>query len=202
MFDRQTPPVPPERSDPADAVLRAGLRALPVPQASPDFDTRVLAALRAAAPSRPPWWQTLWQTCHRGLRPVLGSAAFSLVGMLLLLRGTSDVPGDALGNAARPDASSQIQASAVTRAGAERRIALDDVLDRPNLSALSLLAQRTVVANPVLLPAGRAPQAGGRRPEPQKDRSHRGSGIAAPGKPRRPAATRALPFRSPFGRVA
>jgi hypothetical protein len=195
MFDRQTPPVPPEISDPADVVLRAALRALPVPQASPDFDTRVLAALRAAAPSRPPWWQTLWQTCHGGLRPVLGSAAFSLVGMLLLLRGTGD--------AARPAASSQIQASAVTRAGAERRIALDDVLDRPNLSALSLLAQRTVVANPVPPPAGRAPQAGGRRPAPQEDRSHRGSGIAAPGKPRRlPAATGALPLCSPFGRVA
>ncbi len=200
MFDRQRPPVPPESSDPADAVLRAGLRALPVPQASPDFDTRVLAALRAAAPSRPPWWQTLWQTCHRGLRPVLGSAAFSLVGMLLLLRGTGDAPGDA----ARPAASSHIQASAVTRAGAERRIALDEVLDRPNLSALSLLAQqRTVVANPIPPPAGRAPQAGGRRPAPQEDRSHRGSGIAAPGKPRRlPAATGALPLCSPFGRVA
>lgn len=195
MFDRQTPPVPPESSDPADAVLRAGLRALPVPQASPDFDTRVLVALRAAPPR--PWGQTWWQTCQRGLRPVLGSAAFSLIGMLLLLRGTGDAPGDA----ARPAASSQIQASAVTRAGAERRIALDDVLDRPNLSALSLLA-RTVVANPVLPPAGRSPQAGGRRPEPQEDRSHRGSGIAAPGKPRRPAATGALPFRSPFGRVA
>lgn len=60
-----------------ETALRNGLRGLPVPEVSADFDARIHAAL-----SQPlPWWRTLWQNA----RPLLSGAVCSLILMLLLL---------------------------------------------------------------------------------------------------------------------
>ena len=56
--------------------LRDGLRALPVPDVSPDFDSRVLDALRAPRP----WWWRLWEPA----KPLLLGASCSLSVTLVL----------------------------------------------------------------------------------------------------------------------
>ncbi|HZT42912.1 MAG TPA: hypothetical protein VFA07_12160 [Chthonomonadaceae bacterium] len=60
-----------------EMALREGLRGLPAPTVSPEFNARVHAALRRPVP----WWQSLWASA----RPVLCAGACSLVGMLALL---------------------------------------------------------------------------------------------------------------------
>jgi hypothetical protein len=70
----------------ADGALYAGLRDLPTPETSADFETSILAAL---AP-RPPLWQTLWRGI---LRPALPVACCTLVAMLLLLRQAQQIGG-------------------------------------------------------------------------------------------------------------
>lgn len=71
MFD-------PDEDLETDRLLRQGLHSLPVPEAAPDFDARVHAALRQPAP----WHRTLWTR----LRPVLSGMACSLLITLALLR--------------------------------------------------------------------------------------------------------------------
>lgn len=102
----------------ADEILRQGLRALPVPEPSPDFDARVLAGLREARP----WWSRLWEPA----KPLLAGASFSLVVTLAGLHWTLTAP-----EAAPP-------AYAVPTVAARPVPSLDALLDRPNLSAASL----------------------------------------------------------------
>ena len=108
---------PPDTFD-CEAALRAGLRGLPTPDPSPDFDAGVLTALRAPRA----WWQTLWQEA----RPLLAGASCAAVLTLAALSWslqTPPPPGSPPGTASpRP----------VDMA------ALEHLLDRPGLSAASL----------------------------------------------------------------
>jgi hypothetical protein len=122
-----------------DRALRDGLRALPVPEASPDFDARVLLALRAPQP----WWRRLWQPA----RPLLLGASCSLAVTLVLLHWTLSAPTAAprppiLGESERPVAAPA------------RAPSLDAVLDRPDLRAGSLAA---VLSAPLPAPPDRRP---------------------------------------------
>ena len=63
----------------ADVAFRQGLHQLPVPDVALDFDARVHAALRRPTP----WWRLLWTQA----RPVLSTAACSLLVTLVLLQG-------------------------------------------------------------------------------------------------------------------
>ena len=63
----------------ADVAFRQGLYQLPVPEVASDFDARIHAALRRPAP----WWRRLWTQA----RPVLSTAACSLLVTLVLLKG-------------------------------------------------------------------------------------------------------------------
>lgn len=107
---------------PLDQALRDGLRALSVPETAPDFDTRVLAALR----SPQPWWHRLWQPA----KPLLLGTSCSLVVMLLALHWTLSAP--------------VLSAPPLLGAGGASQTArapsLDALLDQPNLSAGSLSA--------------------------------------------------------------
>ncbi len=124
------------------AALRHGLRGLPTPVPSPDFDDRLLAALRGPRP----WWQTLWPQA----RPVLAGAACSALLTLAALSWSLQTPTPAL--------------PAVSAAHAAPRpldmTALDHLLDRPGLSAASLARIETPV------PSAPAAPLDGRRPPP------------------------------------
>lgn len=74
----------PEEPDDWELRLRAGLRDLPAPPVSADFDVRVLASL-----ARPdPWWQALWHEA----RPLLMAAGCSLAVTLALVSWSSQIP--------------------------------------------------------------------------------------------------------------
>jgi len=121
-----------------DRVLRDGLGALPVPDPSPDFDARVLLALRAPTP----WWQRLWQPA----RPLLLGASCSLAVTLVLLHWTLSAP------TAAPFPSAAPPGLAATPA---RAPSLDAVLDRSDLRAGSLAAVWTA---PLPAPPDSRPQ--------------------------------------------
>jgi hypothetical protein len=112
------------------AELREGMRALPVPAVSPEFDERVLRALDASAA---PWWRVGWVT----VRPVLAAGACSLVGGLVLLRFAATVPAGgaapvhrgALASSAA--AASSVDADVLIELAARRRAALRAVLSSP-----------------------------------------------------------------------
>jgi len=75
-----------DRESEANVALRLGMRGLPVPATSSDFNARVHAAL-----VRPtPWWQVLW--AHA--RPLVSAAACSLLITLALLRGLATTTAD------------------------------------------------------------------------------------------------------------
>lgn len=95
--------------------LREGLRNLPVPETSPDFAARIHTALEQT----PSWWQTLWLQA----RPLLSGGVCAAGIMLLLLPTLTQMPS------AAPSDSSGRRATLV---------ALDAMLDRPDLSASSL----------------------------------------------------------------
>jgi hypothetical protein len=68
-----------------DMALRQGLRDLDVPEPSPDFDARVLAAVRGRSPLR--------EMFLSYLRPALATASVSAVATLLLVHwSTRPVP--------------------------------------------------------------------------------------------------------------
>lgn len=98
----------------SDMALREGLRSLPVPETAPDFDARVLDALRRPAP----WWQTAWAS----LRPVLSAAACALVVLLPLLSSAD----------ARPDRMPLPLQTASPRSTA-RAFSPDSIAANPNL---------------------------------------------------------------------
>ncbi len=62
----------------AQAALRDGLKALPVPEVSAGFDARIHAALRKAEP----FWHPVWA----GMRPAVSAAICSLLLTLALLK--------------------------------------------------------------------------------------------------------------------
>ena len=103
---------------PVDQTLRDGLRGLPVPAVSADFDARVLRALAAPLP----WWRALWQQAQ----PVLWGASCSLALTLLLLHWSLQTP-------LAPPTVSPRNAAPYARA-----LAINRLLDSPNLSAASL----------------------------------------------------------------
>ena len=113
--------------DHVEAALREGLRGLPSPAISPDFDARVLAGLR-----RPlPWWIPAWQM----LRPAVTAAACSLAITLLFVqwaRASSPLP---------PRVTSSAPAPAVD---------LLDAIDRPVVHAafLTTLMSRPAAKDP------------------------------------------------------
>ena len=109
---------------PLHQALRAGIHALPVPPAVPDFDTRVLRALRAPLP----WWRRAWEPA----RPLLLGASCSLLVTLTLLHWTLSGPAPRppmLGESEQPVAAAPARAPS-----------LDRLLDRPGLHAGSLAA--------------------------------------------------------------
>ena len=111
------------------SALRDGLHTLPVPLVAPDFDARVLDALRAPLP----WWRRAWEPA----RPLLLGASCSLSVTLVLLHWTLTAP------APRPHPNKtsilggQEQESVQSREPART---LDRLLDRPGLRAGSLAA--------------------------------------------------------------
>ncbi len=120
----------------SDDILRETLRALPVPEPSPDFDARVLVGLGDARP----WWIRLWEPA----RPLLAGASFSLVLTLALLHWTLIAP-----------ISAPPQAAIGPSLAARPLPSLDALLDRPNLSAASLAQAWT--STPLESPADRRP---------------------------------------------
>lgn len=128
-----------------DALLRDGLRRLPSPTPSPDFDAHVLNAL-----GRPqPWWQTLWQ----GARPLLAGAACSLVVTLAAVSWTTQTP-------TLPPRRVSPLAITTTATRPLDMTAVDKLLDRPDLSAASL---SRLESQP---PATNAPETDRRPPSP------------------------------------
>lgn len=111
MFRPSGAPEEPHGNE-ADAALRRGLSRLPVPDVASDFDARIHAALRRPTP----WWRLLWTQA----RPVLSTAACSLLVTLVLLKGVGS--SERLLSAA--------DAGPLIAAGAWERIeALDDSSD-------------------------------------------------------------------------
>lgn len=121
-----------------EEALHTGLRALPVPELSPDFDACVLAALRVPQP----WWRRLWEPA----RPLLLGTSCSLVVTLLALHWTLSAP------VAAPISQTFSPALAATSRPAP---SLDALLDRPNLSAGSLAA---IWNSPPIAPPDRRPE--------------------------------------------
>lgn len=129
--------------------LRDGLRALPFPETSPNFDDRVLIALRAPQP----WWQRVCQPA----KPLLLSASCSLAVMLLALHWTLSAPV----SLAPPERGDGRQAAAPVHLPS-----LDALLDQPHLSAGSLTLWDGLLA-PHASGAGQ-PSSPDSRPEPHR----------------------------------
>lgn len=108
-----------------EITLRDGLRRLPGPTVSADFDARVLAAL--AVPPSP--WEALRLSVVSALRPLLCGAACSLTVTLLALFWTLHAPVAAPASFDAPRAVRPLDMAAV-----------DHLLSQPNLRASSLAA--------------------------------------------------------------
>ena len=125
-----------------DASLREGLRRLPVPEISPEFDGRVLTAMRGPSPG---WrWPALWKT----LRPVMGGAACSLVLTAGLYAWTTRLP---------------LESRAHRTPGVPDMIAVNQALERDArdplaMSYLSLSRRRPTPARSPEIPPVRAPR--------------------------------------------
>ena len=119
--------------------LRDGLRALPVPDVSPDFDSRVLDALRAPRP----WWRRVWEPA----RPLLLGTSCSLSVTLVLLHWTLIAPAPQ----PHPNKTSILGGQEQEQVQARRPVrapSLDRLLDRPDLRAGSLAAAWTTFPAP------------------------------------------------------
>lgn len=102
--------------------LRDGLRGLPVPSPSSDFDGRILGALQKPGPG----WRTLWHTA----RPLLAGASCAAFVTLAGLSWSLHTPA--------PTAPASSSTGAATRP--LDMAALDRLLDRPGLCYASLAA--------------------------------------------------------------
>ncbi len=125
------------------AELREALREMPTPPPSPDFDARVLAALRVP----PPWWDWRawgWHALWPTLRPVVLGAGGSLGVTLLALHWTLSAPVSAPTLVPRDLA-----------AAPARLPSLDALLARPDLSAGTFAAWAAPPPPPA--PADRRP---------------------------------------------
>ena len=121
-----------------DSALRDSLRALPVPEPSPEFDSRVLAAL-STPPSQ---WLRFWEPA----RPLLLGVSCSLAVTLFALHWTLSAPL----TVPLPSTAPPALASAP-----HPMPSLDALLDRPNLSAGCLA---DVWAAPPPAPPNRRPE--------------------------------------------
>jgi hypothetical protein len=132
--------------------LREALGCLPVPEVSSDFDARVLAAhaRRAPCPFLRRWLN--WPA----LRPVLGGAACSLVVTLALSAWSARLP-------------LEVRA----RRGGLGTVALERVLDVPDLSAGSL-ARSIAPAAGVMFPPSPLPRRRSPGPPPRPGRRSQG----------------------------
>ncbi len=116
-----------------DLAMREGLRDLPVPQPSGDFDHKVLSALR----EQTPWWQAMLP----GLRPLIAGVACSLVMTMALVRWVMNapLPGPAT---ARSAGASVVSGSAAASVESHRAVSSagnpEDALDRSDITASSL----------------------------------------------------------------
>ena len=137
------------------AALRDGLRALPVPDTTPDFDARVLDALRAPVP----WWRRLWGPA----RPLLLGASCSLSVTLVLLHWTLTAPAPQAPILGGQEKAGEEQSYSLRHPqnwgrGGPSAPPLDRLLDRMDLRAGSLAAAWAV-------PPSNPPD---RRPEPAR----------------------------------
>ncbi len=116
-----------------DMALRQGLRELPVPETSPEFDAWVMSAVL-----RPlPWWRNLIPA----LRPLVAGAACSTVLTFLLVRWAMQMPDTGRRSAgttiARTTTRSEMASGSwAFRSGSSAR--MEDALDRTDLTAFSL----------------------------------------------------------------
>ncbi len=157
--------------DKAETTLRAGLRALPIPDPGPEFDARVLAAVRERR--RSSGWRAFFAGWSTALRPVLGGAACSTLVMGVLLRGLTATPTAALIPAAQAASG---DGAPVFVAALASPAALDAVLERGgDLSVASFTG-----GQPALL---RAPAPRPRLVSPPPPPRTRKRGAALPGLP-------------------
>ncbi len=142
-----------------DMALRDGLRRLPAPPISSDFDARVLAAL--AVP--PSWGEMLRAQCVSTLRPLLCGAACSLAVTLLALFWTLHTPAAVPILSDAPHAARPLDMAAV-----------DDLLSQPKLgaSSLPLWVRQSAVPLAALGPPP-APSDAERRPHASRRRASR-----------------------------
>ena len=118
--------------------LAEALRSLPVLAPSPDFDNRVLSALRVPLP----WWRRLWQPAQPLLLGASGSCGLTLLLLRLTLSAPQTVP--------------PLPFSVPIVASAPAPLpSVDVLLDRPGLCAGSLAAWNSA---PIVEPAPRRPE--------------------------------------------
>ena len=128
------------------SALRDGLHALPVHPVAPDFDARILAALRAPMP----WWRRVWEPA----RPLLLGASCSLSVTLVLLHWALTAPAPRPPILGGPDRMQGARHSLPLRLpqnwgqGGPSAPSLDRLLDRPDLRAGSLAAAWTTFPAP------------------------------------------------------
>ena len=160
MFEEQPGEAPAgAEQPPAEQALREGLRRLPVPEPSPDFDGRVLAALE-----RPAAWGWLADALRwRTLRPVLAGAIGSLALTLGLYAWSARLPLEG----ASMRATNRPAASVVERA-------LHPAVLRAATPALLSSLRRVEGQLPEKRPAP--------APAPQNSRPGRTPGRSAPGR--------------------
>ncbi len=155
LLDTPRPPF----SDEIDMALRDGLRRLPGPPISADFDARVLAAL--AAP--PSFGEMLRAGIVSTLRPLLCGAACSLAVTLLALFWTLHAPAAVPSPAGAPRAVRPLDMAGV-----------DTLLSQPKLGASSLAAWAYQSAVPIAaLSPPPAPRDSERRPHASRRRASR-----------------------------
>jgi hypothetical protein len=131
-----------------EAALRNGLRALPVPSVSADFDERILAALHGPKPL----WLRLWQPA----RPLLAGASFSLLVTLVGLHWSLSAPVN--------PSPAELGAGRPSILATRPLPSLETLLDRPNLTAGSLAYAWNAPSIPTPQP--------GARPEPRRRASN------------------------------
>ena len=99
----------------SDRALTEGLRNLPSPEPSPDFNSRVIEGLRKPEP----WWQVVLPR----IRPLISGAACSLILTVVIARWALNAP----------ESRAQVHPAAE-----HSTVALEEALDRPDLRAGTL----------------------------------------------------------------